>query len=604
MMKQLISLTRHILRLLIIGLSISSAYAEPAITESTPVTPYTAAGSFVALNYHEARDDVRDYPDPYAVDSSALVMQFSWLKGNGYTPVSLSQIIAARRGGEPLPAKAVLLTFDDAYLSFYTRVYPLLREFNYPAVLGVVGKWIDQPQDGPMMYGEKGSVSTASFPSWKQLREMADSGLVELASHTYDLHRGIRANPQENEEPAATTRLYDTASNRYETNASWYKRVRNDLAKNSDLIASKTGYRPRAVVWPYGSYNHTLVNIAADLDMPITMTLDDGVNTPATPLNLMRRILVQHNPSLSEFAGEMHGPQRVQPVRVVQVNLDDIYNVDTQLQEQHLSTLLNRIQILQPTHIFLQATHDSNADGIADAAYFPNHALPLRADLFNRVAWQLATRVDVQVFAVMPVTGFDLPPENLIKIYADLARGSSFDGLVFEDQENFETLNNADRFALTQRLASTVRESRAPLHTVLSVQIKTPAISTSRSSNLPSPQHDLAILAANYDYVALAISPTTEHLTDADQLLNNLRIANSPEDQVTRRQLIFMFNNSPQLVTSMTSQMRLLQLGKLFNFGFGADDFLQNQPPLNQIAPVMSLREYPIARARKETNHK
>ncbi|MDP2247108.1 MAG: poly-beta-1,6-N-acetyl-D-glucosamine N-deacetylase PgaB, partial [Nitrosomonadales bacterium] len=397
-------------RPLIIGLSISSAYAAPVITE----IPYTAAGSFVALNYHEARDDVRDYPDPYAVDSSALVMQFSWLKGNGYTPVSLSQIIAARQGGEALPDKAVLLTFDDAYLSFYTRVYPLLREFNYPAVLGVVGKWIDQPQDGPMMYGEKGSVSTASFPSWKQLREMADSGLVELASHTYDLHHGILANPQENQEPAATTRLYDAASNRYETDASWYKRVHTDLAKNSKLIASNTGYRPRAIVWPYGSYNHALINIAADLGMPITMTLDEGVNTQATPLNLMRRILVQHNPSLAEFAGEIHGPQNVQPIRIVQVNLDDIYSVDTDLQEQNLSTLLNRIQVLKPTHIFLQATHDANADGTADAVYFPNHALPLRADLFNRVAWQLATRVDVKVFAVMPVAGFNLPAEELV----------------------------------------------------------------------------------------------------------------------------------------------------------------------------------------------
>src|SRR4051812_48051461 len=68
---------------------------------------FAVPGSFVALSYHEVRDEVRDYPDPFAVDSAALVRHFAWFRGNGYTPVSLDAIMAARRGGKPLPAKAV-----------------------------------------------------------------------------------------------------------------------------------------------------------------------------------------------------------------------------------------------------------------------------------------------------------------------------------------------------------------------------------------------------------------------------------------------------------------------------------------------------------------
>src|SRR6185503_13397228 len=149
-----------------------------------------AADTFIVLCYHEVRDDVRDYPDPYAVDADALVRQFAWLKGNGYQPVSLEEILAARRGGKPLPPKAVLLSFDDAYLSFYTRVYPLLREHRFPAVLGVVGSWIDNPRSATAVYGEKSTVPDAEFPSWGQIREMQASGLVEIASHSYDLHHG------------------------------------------------------------------------------------------------------------------------------------------------------------------------------------------------------------------------------------------------------------------------------------------------------------------------------------------------------------------------------------------------------------------------------
>ena len=104
----------------------------------------------------------------------------------------------------------MLLSFDDGYASFYTRVYPLLKAFGYPAVLALVGSWLDAPEDATVMYGDQ-PVPRRNFMSWEQLREVAASGLVEIASHSYALHQGIIANPQGNLEPALTSRLYDPA---------------------------------------------------------------------------------------------------------------------------------------------------------------------------------------------------------------------------------------------------------------------------------------------------------------------------------------------------------------------------------------------------------
>jgi biofilm PGA synthesis lipoprotein PgaB len=493
-----------------------SRFALAALLLACACAPASAAGTFTVLCYHEVRDEVRDYPDPYAVDSAALVRQFAWLRGNGYAPVSLDDIVAARRGGKPLPDKAVLLSFDDGYLSFYTRVYPLLREFRFPAVLGIVGKWIDSPADGPLSFGEKGTVSDASFPSWSQLREMADSGLVELASHTYDLHHGILANPQGNLEPAATARIYNPATGSYEDDASWRARVRADLARNSDEIARETGHRPRAVVWPYGSYNDELVRISGELGMPIALTLNDGANTPDVPLTALRRVLIEHNPVLADFATEVRGPLRPQPIRVMQVDLDEVYSAEPAQQERNLSALLDRVEILRPTHIYLRAT-----TAAADAAYFPNRQLPMRADLFNRVAWQLQTRNDVKVFAMLPVSGFRLPQQAVAGIYEDLARFASFDGLVFEDA--------ASEF--TGQLAARAGAFRAPLKTV-------------------SAAGGMAV-----------ILPTGK---------------------------------------ALPAQMRALQLGGTLNFGYAPDDFLHDNPPLQRLAPSMSLREYPMPLREKE----
>ena len=160
----------------------------------------------------------------------------------------------------------------------------------------------------------------------------------------------------------------------------------------------------------------------------------DGVNSPDIPLSHVRRILIQHNPTLAEFAGEVRGPLYPAPKRVVQVDLDDIYNADPIQQEQNLSILIDRIRKLRPSQVYLEATTDNDSDGVADFAYFQNRHLPMRADLFNRVAWQLATRSLIEVYAVMPVSSYKLQPAQVADIYEDLSRYANFDGLVFQDR--------------------------------------------------------------------------------------------------------------------------------------------------------------------------
>uniref|UniRef100_UPI0035B0CA9A polysaccharide deacetylase family protein n=1 Tax=Brevundimonas sp. TaxID=1871086 RepID=UPI0035B0CA9A len=173
----------------------------------------TAADArFMALSYHEVLAD-NEPMTPTAVRASDLARQFAWLQANDYHPVSVDQILAARAGGPPLPPNAILLSFDDGFLDFYTRAFPLLKLFNYPAVIALVGKWMDVP-DGQMVDYDGKPVPRGKFLNWDQVREMQASGLIEVASHSYDLHHGILANPQGNTQPAATTRLY--ANGRYE----------------------------------------------------------------------------------------------------------------------------------------------------------------------------------------------------------------------------------------------------------------------------------------------------------------------------------------------------------------------------------------------------
>lgn len=78
--------------------------------------------------YHYVRDLKHSrYPAIRGLDRTLFIGQVEYLRRH-YAPVTMEQVIAAgRSGGEPLPEKAVLLTFDDGYADHFTTVFPILK---------------------------------------------------------------------------------------------------------------------------------------------------------------------------------------------------------------------------------------------------------------------------------------------------------------------------------------------------------------------------------------------------------------------------------------------------------------------------------------------
>ena len=224
--------------------------------------------------YHDVREDVkREYAaDRYAVSAENLAMHFAWLRDNDYNVVSLDQVLMAKEGERPLPSKAVLLTFDDGLASVYTTVFPILKLFDYPALVSVVTAWVETEVE--VVY-ENHVLSSRDFLTWEQMREMQASGLVEIVSHTHDMHRGGHGNPQDNEQPLAVTRLH---SDGYESTNDYLARIENDLATSARLIRKHTLQAPRAIVWPYGKYNADTRNLAAIHGMDTSFSLERSNN--------------------------------------------------------------------------------------------------------------------------------------------------------------------------------------------------------------------------------------------------------------------------------------------------------------------------------------
>ena len=110
----------------------------------------------------------------HEVEVETFARQLEFLRTNGYRTLPLEEFLAlsARKSG-PRRGREVLLTFDDARLNFHESALPALRATRSHATLFAPTLWMDGAQ---LPGGER-------FMSWSQLKECAESGLVDVAAH-------------------------------------------------------------------------------------------------------------------------------------------------------------------------------------------------------------------------------------------------------------------------------------------------------------------------------------------------------------------------------------------------------------------------------------
>ena len=90
------------------------------------------------LMYHVIREPYPGSPYPALfVPRVELAAQMNWLERHGYEAVTLDQVYDAWRGRALLPARPVVLSFDDGARSHYTNALPILRDHGWPGVLNL-----------------------------------------------------------------------------------------------------------------------------------------------------------------------------------------------------------------------------------------------------------------------------------------------------------------------------------------------------------------------------------------------------------------------------------------------------------------------------------
>jgi len=228
------------------------------------VKPSPASIVIPVMMYHHVREPGPGLSDAaslrYAVSPVEFEKQLDYLNQNGYTTIDSRTLDHALRTGEQLPAKSVMLTFDDGWETQFTIVYPLLKARGMTGVFFVhTGAIGDEP---------------GSAMSWSDVCRMEEDGM-DIESHTLSHPSLPRLEPEA---------------------------LRRELVESRTILEAKLGRPVMALAYPFGDFTdreieatrHAGYRIAFSTEVGLVQRLDE-------PLEIHRTI-VTFSDTTDDFA--------------------------------------------------------------------------------------------------------------------------------------------------------------------------------------------------------------------------------------------------------------------------------------------------------------
>ena len=156
--------------------------------------------------------------------------QMSYLSAQSYTTISLYQLYDTLMRGDSLPAKPIVLTFDDGYLDDYLNVFPVLRQYGFTATFFIITGIVD--------------ASNPGYLSWGDIQAMSNAGM-NMEAHTVT-HASLRGQ----------TQSFDV----------------NQVQGSIQDLATHTGETPRIFAYPDGQYDTTAMKALQSSGIWIAVT--------------------------------------------------------------------------------------------------------------------------------------------------------------------------------------------------------------------------------------------------------------------------------------------------------------------------------------------
>ena len=212
-----------------------------------------------------------DDAELWKVSRRGFERQIEYLVSRGYRTVSLDDLHEWQMGRRELPARSVVITFDDADESVYDFAYPLLKKHGLRATVFVITGRVGESWNGIRCL------------DWARLREMQRSGVFDIESHTHDSH--YKVGERDHSQPVFIAASENPAARG--VGARWDDALFDDLNASRVAIERQIGRTPRFLAWPYGFGNPAVDQIAFDAGFTRTCALRARPNQRLTGRRLV-----------------------------------------------------------------------------------------------------------------------------------------------------------------------------------------------------------------------------------------------------------------------------------------------------------------------------
>ncbi len=205
-----------------------------------------SADSVPVLNYHQINDTAEN---ALTVKVDQFDHQMQYLADNGYHTITPAEMIDCWERGEQLPDKPVIITFDDGYIDNYDNAFPILKKYNMKATIFLISDYVGQ---------------YPNYVTWDKAKEMQDSGLIDLESHTLS-----------HVELTKTESREDTLK---------------QLQGSSEALLYHLKKTAHFIAYPCGSYDDTVEQLTKESGYRAAFTVNYGLASPEDQRFILDRI--------------------------------------------------------------------------------------------------------------------------------------------------------------------------------------------------------------------------------------------------------------------------------------------------------------------------
>ena len=200
------------------------------------------------LNYHQINDTEKN---SLTVNTEQFAAQMKYLHDAGYTTITMTDMLNAWDNGAPLPDRPVIITFDDGYMDNYRHAFPILKQYGHKATVFIVTDYVN---------------TYPNYITWDNAREMLQSGVIDIGSHTLS-HQDL-------------TRLQSEEEIRFQLFGS-RQAIAWHLKKDADFLA-----------YPAGRFSEKIAALTQEAGYKAAFTVHYGLTAPNEPRFAMSRIPV------------------------------------------------------------------------------------------------------------------------------------------------------------------------------------------------------------------------------------------------------------------------------------------------------------------------